>query len=102
MDKQRTVVQDYRTCDGCDYMMGDKHPPIVVTVPPGGLVFAELVFHFHALTNRHDCFRYWAHNPSIMRKSLAERELDDQQIDEFMSMMLYREGQYAPGIPRAS
>lgn len=106
MDKERTVTQKYRECDGCKYTMGSD-PMIVVSVPfdypldflreidPG-----TLEFHFHALANRHDCFRYWAHNPRIMKESLVARELDEEQIDEFMSMMLYRNSSFEPGVAR--
>jgi hypothetical protein len=61
---------------------------------------STLEFHFHAMTNRHDCFRYWAHKPSVMRASLKTRELDEEQIDDFMSMMLYRQDSWSPGIER--
>lgn len=107
MEKERTLTQKYLECDGCKYLMGGAEPKIVVSVPfdypwdvlreidPGALEF-----HFHAIKQRHDCFRYWAHNPRIMKESLVARELDEEQIDEFMSMMLYRENSFSPGIAR--
>lgn len=105
MKKERTVTQEYLTCDGCLYLMAEKDPRIEVTVPfdypleflrDGGV----LTFHFHALTYRHDCFRYWAHSPDVMRRSVRERGLDKEQIDDFLSLMLYREDPIHPGIER--
>ena len=110
MMKKKTIEQEYLECDGCGYVMGKEDPRIEVSVPfdfpwewlrdlkdPG-----VLTFHFHALRQRHDCFRYWAHNPRIMEQSLKDRELDNEQREEFLSLMLYRaEGNlYSPGIPR--
>jgi len=105
MKKERTRTEEYVECDGCKYIMGDG-PMIVVSVPfdyPWEFLRVNneaLEFHFHALQQRHDCFRYWAHNPGVMRDSLKARELDSEQIDEFMSMMLYRQNNYSPGIER--
>lgn len=104
MNKERTVTQKYMECDGCKYVMGES-PHITVAVPfDYPLEFLRddgtLEFHFHALTNRHDCFRYWAHNPRIMSESLTARGLDEEQIDEFTSMMLYRQNTFSPGIER--
>lgn len=106
MKKQRTETKTYIECDGCNYVMGEG-PMIVVSVPFDfpwewlrGKRAETLEFHFHALRQRHDCFRYWAHNPSIMRTSLKERELDNEQVDEFMALMLYREKSWQPGIAR--
>lgn len=107
MKKQRTVTQQYLECDGCQYLMAEKDPMIVVSVPfdfPFEWLRGEkggtLDFHFHALKHRHDCFRYWAHNPRIMRDSLKARELDSEQADEFMELMLYRQNSFAPGIEK--
>ena len=107
MQKTRTVEQKYLECDGCQYLLGQSSPPIVVTVP---FDFAwmeiredpprELEFHFHTLSSRHDCFRYWAHNPHNMERSLRERGLNDDEIDAFMSLMLYRRDNFAPGVER--
>jgi len=85
--------------------MGDEPPRITVTVPfdyPWEFLRDghALEFHFHAIKQRHDCFRYWAHNPGIMRDSLKTRDLDEEQIDEFMSLMLYRHNSWGPGIER--
>ena len=106
MRKTRTKTEEYLTCDGCKYLMG-KGPMIVVSVPfdfPFEWLRGEkaetLDFHFHALKHRHDCFRYWAHNPSIMQRSLKDRELDNEQVDEFMELMLYRQNSYSPGLER--
>ena len=105
MNKERTVTQQYMECDGCKYLMSDKDPFITVSVPfDYPLEFLRdgtmLDFHFHTLANRHDCFRYWAHNPRIMRDSLTARGMDEEQIDDFMSLMLYRQSPFSPGIER--
>jgi hypothetical protein len=102
--KKRTVTKEYMECDGCKYLMGEG-PMITVSVPfdyPWEYLRddRQLEFHFHALQQRHDCFRYWAHNPRIMRDSLKDRELDNEEIDEFMSLMLYRERIGGPGVER--
>lgn len=97
MDKQRSVVEKYRQCDGCQYLVGKDSPVITVSVP---LDHGEFLFHFHTLANRHDCFRYWAHSPRIMQKSLQERSFTDEMIDEFLELMLYREDTFHPGIAR--
>lgn len=104
MEKQRTLTEKYLECDGCQYLMGES-PMIVVSVPfDFPFDFARdgstLEFHFHALAHRHDCFRYWAHNVGVMERSLKERKLNEEQIDDFMSMMLYREHSFQPGIAR--
>jgi hypothetical protein len=106
MNKERTVTQKYVECDGCKYVMGNG-PMITVSVPFDfpfewlrGAKGETLDFHFHAIQARHDCFRYWAHNPGVMRDSLRARELDNEQIDEFMSLMLYRQNSYSPGIEK--
>ena len=103
MKKEKSVTQQYVECDGCKYVMGEDAPMIVVSVPfdyPWEFMRdnRQLEFHFHAIKQRHDCFRYWAHNPGIMRDSLKTRELDNEEIDEFMSLMLYREHSWGPGI----
>lgn len=107
MHRTKTVEQHYLSCDGCKYLMGKDELKIVVTVPfdyPFEFMRSddveELEFHFHALKNRHDCFRYWAHNPRIMRDSLTDRGFDEEQIEDFMSLMLYREGTWSPGVER--
>jgi hypothetical protein len=105
MRKKKTIEQEYLECDGCKYLMGSKEPLITVTVPfDYPLEFLRedrtIEFHFHALTHRHDCFRYWAHNPRIMRDSLTNRGFDEEQIDEFLSLMLYREDAFHPGVAR--
>lgn len=105
MEKTKTVEQTYIECDGCQYLIGKETPVVKVTVPfdfdwmelrDGG----ELEFHFHALRNRHDCFRYWAHNPRNMERSLRERGLNDEQVDAFMELMLYRRDSFSPGVER--
>lgn len=105
MEKIRTIEQTYLECDGCQYLIGGTSPPVVVTVPFDyeWMELREgrtLEFHFHTLHNRHDCFRYWAHNPRVMIRSLEERGLNEQEIDEFMGLMLYREDKFRPGIDR--
>lgn len=107
MKKTKTVEQTILECDGCQYLMSEKDPRIEVTVPfdfPWKELRSDpietLTFHFHALGNRHDCFRYWAHDPHNMRRSLRERELDADQIEDFMSLMLYRDGSFGPGVAR--
>jgi hypothetical protein len=105
MEKERTLTQKYLECDGCKYVMGSDDPMIVVSVPfdyPWEFLRDDrnLEFHFHAIRQRHDCFRYWAHNPRIMRESLEARKLNEDQIDEFMMMMLYREHSWQPGITK--
>lgn len=107
MHRVKTVEQTYIECDGCKYVMGKNDPRIVVVVPfdyPFEMMRSDDVeqieFHFHALRKRHDCFRYWAHNPEIMRDSLRARDFDDEQIDDFMALMLYREDNFHPGVAR--
>jgi hypothetical protein len=87
--------------------MGKDDPKIVITVPfdypfefMRGDDYEEIEFHFHALKHRHDCFRYWAHNPRVMRDSLTDRSFNEEQIDDFMSLMLYRQSAFSPGIAR--
>ncbi len=109
MRKSRTIEQPYLECDGCQYLMSEDDPRIEVTVPfdfPWKELqsdpIAMLTFHFHALGQRHDCFRYWAHDPHNMKRSLKEHGLDDNQIDDFMSLMLYRQQNgFGPGVARA-
>ncbi len=103
MKKQRTVEQEYLECDGCIYVMGEELR-IELVVPWGYPIDIgddeQLTFHFHAMTLRHDCFRHWAHNPRIMKRSLTERGFSPQQIDDFMELMLYRENSYSPGVEK--
>jgi len=104
MKKVRNVQQEYMECDGCIYVMSESKPRITVDVPFDYPLEAlredpprSLEFHFHADS---DCFRYWAHNPRIMRRSLAERELSEDEIMDFLSLMLYREDPFHPGVER--
>ena len=99
MEKKKTVEQTVIECDGCQYIMGRAPAPILVTVPLHDNA-EPLVFHFHTLHNRHDCFRYWAHNPRVMIRSLKERGLGDEDVEAFMELMLYRESKFGPGIDR--
>lgn len=106
MKAQVQVTKTQYTCDGCDYLMTEeqvKHG-VRVNVPlrTNDDPDRELEFHFHTLTNRHDCFRYWAHNPRIMTRSLKARDLDEEEVDTFLSLMLYRgDGAWpSPGIER--
>ena len=92
------VTRDAIVCDGCEYLIGTAKNTIVLNVR------GEL-FHFHdgtPPTDRRDCFRYWAHGPRIMERSLREREWDDEKVDEFLSQMLYRKdnSSFSPGVPR--
>jgi hypothetical protein len=108
-------------CDGCDYIIGltteERNDSIRVeertmtlrmpwdTDPIKKEDWVWLEFHFHSpvhMQSRRDCFRYWAHNPRIMKRSLEYRELPEDEIDEFMSVMLYRDNKHGPGIERAS
>ena len=108
MKKTRMRSEEYLECDGCGYLMVSGKPMVVLSVPfdvgmaveAEGRDWATVDFHFHVLAQRHDCFRYWAHNPRIMRNSLIEREFADDEIDDFMELMLYREHSYSPGIER--
>lgn len=94
-----TVSHPAVQCDGCEYIIGQKVPTVRV-------IARGEQFDFHdggeGAAERHDCFRYWAHGPHIMRRSLENRDWDCEQIDEFMSLMLYRgKGAYpGPGLPR--
>lgn len=93
-----TVTRDAICCDGCGYLIGSNVQTIA-------LVVREEMFDFHdggqGAAERHDCFRYWAHNPDIMEGSLKDRGWAREKIDEFMSLMLYRSGSPgSPGIPR--
>lgn len=105
MKKMVQVTKEQISCDGCDYLMSLKDPHIIVSVPfDYPLEFLQdnriVTFEFHALHHRHDCFRYWAHNPEIMRRSLRERDFTEEQIEDFMELMLYRQTPYSPGIER--
>lgn len=98
-------------CDGCDYVLARRNRErelepalansILVSVPWDWPWPAEirsgnkLDFHFHA---DGDCFRYWAHSPYVMKKSLEKRGLDEAQVGEFMRLMLYRSDHRSPGI----
>jgi len=94
-----TVTRPAVLCDGCEYLIDYRVPTITVVV-------RGEQFDFHdggeGAAERHDCFRYWAHNPRIMQRSLKNREWDDERIDEFMALMLYREvnSTGSPGIAR--
>lgn len=91
------VTRDAICCDGCDYIIPYSVPKVLVTA-------RGEEFHFHdggeGAAERHDCFRYWAHNPRIMERSLKARDWDADTIDEFMSLMLYRANTHSPGIAR--
>lgn len=108
MLKTRDVTEQYMVCDGCGYLMNAKKPMIVVDVPFDVAIAVELEgrdwesvsFHFHTLANRHDCFRYWAHNPAIMENSLKERGFYEEEIADFMELMLYRKNPFSPGIEK--
>lgn len=104
-----TVEKPQYTCDGCDYLMRESEidQAVRVVVPfdyPWMDLQAghELEFHFHTLSNRHDCFRYWAHNTHVMKRSLVHRGLTEDEIDSFMGLMLYRDDDrpYSPGLAR--
>jgi hypothetical protein len=107
LKKTKTIEKEYLECDGCKYLMNENDPMVVVSVPFDfpfewlrGPKAETLDFHFHALGHRHDCFRYWAHNPEVMRDSLKARDLDNEQAEEFMALMLYRQNSFSPGIAR--
>jgi hypothetical protein len=99
------VTRDAIQCDGCEYQIGRDVEMIHVTV-------RGEIFDFHdggeGNAERHDCFRYWAHGPHIMKRSLQERGWDEDRVEEFLSLMLYRASATAaggpfsgsPGIPR--
>jgi hypothetical protein len=92
-----TITRDATSCDGCEYLIGSDVPTIVVTV-------RGEQFDFHdggqGQAERHDCFRYWAHGPNIMKRSLLERGWNEEAIDEFLSLMLYRKDGLSPGVTR--
>lgn len=107
MRKQVMVEKTQFTCDGCQYLMSqaqvDDGIKVVVPFDYSWMELREereLEFHFHTLSNRHDCFRYWAHNPDVMTRSLRDRKLDDEEIDQFLSLMLYRKHSWSPGLAR--
>lgn len=89
-----TITRDAICCDGCDYIIENGVRTIA-------LVVREEMFDFHdggqGNAERHDCFRFWAHNPDIMKRSLGARDWDEDRIEEFMSLMLYRSS--TPGSP---
>jgi hypothetical protein len=93
------VTRSAIVCDGCGYIIPGGERQITLTV-------RKEVFDFcdggEGAAEKHDCFRYWAHGPRIMRRSLEERDWDDERIEEFLSLMLYRgEGWLGgPGVPR--
>jgi hypothetical protein len=95
-----TVTETAIQCDGCEYLVGKNVETITVVV-------RGEIFDFHdggkGAAERHDCFRYWAHGPRIMRRSLENRGWPEERVEEFLSLMLYREegGPWeSPGIPR--
>ena len=95
---ETTVTSKAIQCDGCEYLVG-RSVPLVRVLARGW----EFDFHDggEGAAERHDCFRYWAHNPHVMQRSLKARGLNEDEIDEFMAVMLYRkEGTSGPGIPR--
>jgi hypothetical protein len=93
-----TITRSAIECDGCEYVIASGVQMTTLTV-------REEVFHFHdggqGHAERHDCFRYWAHSPSIMQRSLTNRGWDGERIDEFLSLMLYRSDSFSPGVARA-
>lgn len=94
-------------CDGCDYTIAAAKEGGAVRVEKDASVLrvpwpgSDLEFHFHSpKVSRNDCFRYWAHNPRIMRRSLERRSLSEAVIDDFLSAMLYRDNPSGPGVAR--
>src|SRR5881227_3380864 len=80
-------------CDGCDYIIGltreewnngatVEERTITLRIPwdtdnSDKEKWVWLEFHFHSpvhYQSRRDCFRYWAHNPRIMKNSLEYRD----------------------------
>jgi len=92
-----TVTRRAIECDGCEYLIGSGVQTITLMV-------RDEQFDFHdggeGDAERHDCFRYWAHSPETMKRSLRNRGWGDERIDEFMSLMLYRADSWGPGIAR--
>lgn len=119
MKREKMAPKRWVECDGCQYQIGltraerDEGADIesrttVLRVPTEhGDGPSEddgfLEFHFHGPNgSRHDCFRYWANSPDVMKRSLKERGWEEEQIDKFMATHLYRpEGQtFGPGMTR--
>lgn len=115
MIKTKNETKEYYICDGCFYMIGlsteernagTTVEEITMTINiPWDVEGDSFEFHFHSPGTRgiggwRDCFRYWAHNPEIMKISLKERETSEDEIDEFMTQMLYRSRAHSPGIDR--
>jgi hypothetical protein len=109
MKTEQVVPRTVYECDGCQYVLGltteEKaegkevlDTAAILTIPWGG---QKLEFHFHAVPHRNDCFRYWAHDPQVMHRSLEDRDFTDEDIDSFMAMFLYRKHSHSPGIARA-
>ena len=106
--KTRSEITEFLECDGCKYVLGltteqrDAGVEIEETIatliiPWGG---APVEFHFHVQRGRNDCFRYWAHNPPVMKFSLEERDWEHKDIQEFMTMFLYTDKFGGPGVAR--
>jgi hypothetical protein len=122
MNKERMEAHKWIECDGCQYAIGRTSREaanglrldrihMTVSIPVDLVPENDLTFHFHVANDEarpddtrglRDCFRYWAHNPSIMKRSLKERGMDDDDIDTFMSQFLYRTGtsSLSPGVER--
>jgi hypothetical protein len=108
MKTEQVVPQTVYECDGCAYVLvltteekaaGKEvlDTAAILTIPWGG---QKLEFHFHVVRARNDCFRYWAHNPQVMKRSLEDRDLTDDDIESFMATFLYRSHSHEPGVAR--
>lgn len=105
-------------CDGCDYIIGppgkvlddgstiDCHVTVlrIPTTHEHGAADGEdgfLEFHFHGPAGRSsDCFRYWAHSPHVMARSLERRGWLPDEVQEFLATHLYREAGGSIGLER--
>lgn len=114
MRTTETVPKEVLTCDGCDYLIGLTQEEyndgriieeVIATliIPWEAAINEILEFHFHVVPHRQDCFRYWAHNPRIMRRSLKARSMQEDEINKFMEIFIYRSENWnsAPGITRS-
>jgi hypothetical protein len=90
MNRSRMKEEKWFDCDGCGYALSGS----IMTLDTAFHDYDEnntSVFHFHRPSKEHDCFRHWAHNLYVMKRSLQQRKWHEEEIDEFLLCMLYRE-----------
>lgn len=75
-------------CDGCQYDMRRDAPKTLLIIPVESQL-NPVEFHFH-YGEGHDCFRYWALDTYVMKRSLDDRGFDSEEIETFMKHHLYR------------